>query len=192
MKKATKFLLAAVLGLAAVFTTSCALEIVAPENKWVTYEYPYKTDKGTCVLRCHAYYSDTPTKIQTYGNPLELPAGLTIVAAPKIVNGDKTSFVELFGETVTANSYAINTFGKGRTTISADGEDNSENATSFNMGYTAWLVIYNCILHEGISTSVPTILKDGSEYKINLDQKFWKKLMYQMAINKLTELAAAE
>ena len=192
MKKATKFLLAAVLGLAAIFTTSCALEIVAPENKWVTYEYPVTNGDTTYVIRGYAYYTETPTKIKTYGDPLELPAGLTIVAAPKIVNGDKTSFVELFGETVTANSYAINTFGKGRTTISENGEDNDENATSFNMGYTAWLVIYNCILHEGISTSVPTILKDGSEYKINLDQKFWKKLMYQMAIKKLTELAAAE
>lgn len=190
MKKATKFLLAAVLGLAAIFTTSCALEIVAPENKWVEYEYPYETGTGTCVLRCYAYYSDTPTTVKTYGETLDLPAGLTIVAAPKIVNGDKSSFVDLFGDAVTANSYAINTFGKGRTTISANGEDSDNNKTSFNMGYTSWLVLYNCIIHEGISTSAPTILKDGAKY--NLNQQFWKKLMYQMAANKLIELAAAE
>ena len=191
MKKATKFLLAAVLGLAAIFTTSCALEIVAPENKWVTYEYPVKEGETTYVIRGYAYYTETPTTIKTYGEPLDLPAGLTIVAAPKIVNGNESSFVDLFGDAVTANSYSIKTFRNGED-VDYNNTDDDKNATSFNMGYTAWLVIYNCILHEGISTSVPTILKDGSEYKINLDQKFWKKLMYQMAINKLTELAAAE
>ena len=189
MKKATKFLLAAVLGLAAIFTTSCALEIVAPENKWVTYEYPYETGKGTCVLRCHAYYSDTPTTIKTYGAPLELPAGLTIVAAPKIVNGNEKSFVELFGEAVTANSYAIKTFGKGEYVKYGNSENDSED-NQFKMSYTTWLILYNSIIHENISTGAPEILKDGKELAI--ENVKWKKIIYYMAINKLTELAAAE
>ena len=188
MKKATKFLLAAVLGLAAIFTTSCALEIVAPENKWVTYEYPYETGKGTCVLRCHAYYSDTPTTIKTYGAPLELPAGLTIVAAPKIVNGNEKSFVELFGEAVTANSYAIKTFGKGE--YVEYGESDKSETKQFKMSYTTWLILYNSIIHENISTGAPEILKDGKELAI--ENVKWKKIIYYMAIKKLTELAAAE
>lgn len=189
MKKATKFLLAAVLGLAAIFTTSCALEIVAPENKWVTYEYPVKNGDATYVIRGYAYYTETPTKIKTYGDPLDLPAGLTIVAAPKIVNGDKTSFVELFGETVTANSYAIKTFGKGEYVKYGNSENDSED-NQFKMSYTTWLILYNSIIHENISTGAPEILKDGKELAI--ENVKWKKIIYYMAINKLTELAAAE
>ena len=188
MKKATKFLLAAVLGLAAIFTTSCALEIVAPENKWVTYEYPVKEGETTYVIRGYAYYTETPTNITTYGKPLELPAGLTIVAAPKIVNGNKNSFKDLFGQAVTDNSYAIKTFGKGEY-VDYSESDNSE-TKQFKMSYTTWLILYNSIIHENISTGAPEILKDGKELAI--ENVKWKKLIYYMAINKLTELAAAE
>lgn len=188
MKKATKFLLAAVLGLAAIFTTSCALEIVAPENKWVTYEYPVKNGDTTYVIRGYAYYTETPTTIKTYGEPLDLPAGLTIVAAPKIVNGDNTSFVELFGEAVTANSYSIKTFGKGE--YVEYGESDESETKKFKMSYTTWLILYNSIIHENISTGAPEILKDGK--KLAIENVKWKKLIYFMAINKLTELAAAE
>lgn len=189
MKKATKFLLAAVLGLAAIFTTSCALEIVAPENKWVTYEYPVTTDKGTSyVIRGYAYYTETPTKIKTYGEPLDLPAGLTIVAAPKIVNGNRDNFVELFGEAVTANSYSIKTFRNGE--YVEYGESDKSEAKQFKMSYTTWLILYNSIIHENISTGAPEILKDGKELAI--ENVKWKKIIYYMAINKLTELAAAE
>lgn len=188
MKKATKFLLAAVLGLAAIFTTSCALEIVAPENKWVTYEYPVKNGDATYVIRGYAYYTETPTKIKTYGDPLELPAGLTIVAAPKIVNGNESSFVDLFGNAVTANSYAIKTFGKGE--YVEYGESEESEAKQFKMSYTTWLILYNSIIHENISTGAPEILKDGSE--LDVTKVKWKKIIYFMAINKLTELAAAE
>ena len=189
MKKATKFLLAAVLGLAAIFTTSCALEIVAPENKWVTYEYPVKEGETTYVIRGYAYYTETPTTIKTYGAPLDLPAGLTIVAAPKIVNGNEKSFVELFGEAVTANSYAIKTFGKGEYVKYGNSENDSED-NQFKMSYTTWLILYNSIIHENISTGAPEILKDGKELAI--ENVKWKKIIYYMAINKLTELAAAE
>ena len=190
MKKATKFLLAAVLGLAAIFTTSCALEIVAPENKWVTYEYPVTTDKGTTyVIRGYAYYTETPTNITTYGKPLELPAGLTIVAAPKIVNGNESSFVDLFGDAVTANSYSIKTFGKGEYVAYSESEDD-QNPDKFKMSYTTWLILYNSIIHENISTGAPEILKDGK--KLAIENVKWKKIIYYMAIKKLTELAAAE
>ena len=189
MKKATKFLLAAVLGLAAIFTTSCALEIVAPENKWVTYEYPVTNGDTTYVIRGYAYYTETPTKIKTYGDPLELPAGLTIVAAPKIVNGNESSFVDLFGNAVTANSYSIKTFGKGEY-VDYNNTDDDKNTKQFKMSYTTWLILYNSIIHENISTGAPEILKDGKELAI--ENVKWKKLMYQMAINKLTELASAE
>ncbi len=190
MKKATKFLLAAVLGLAAIFTTSCALEIVAPENKWVTYEYPVTTDKGTTyVIRGYAYYTETPTKIKTYGDPLELPAGLTIVAAPKIVNGNESSFVDLFGDAVTANSYSIKTFRNGEN-VDYNNTDDDNNTKQFKMSYTTWLILYNSIIHENISTGAPEILKDGKELAI--ENVKWKKIIYYMAINKLTELAAAE
>ena len=188
MKKATKFLLAAVLGLAAIFTTSCALEIVAPENKWVTYEYPVTNGDTTYVIRGYAYYTETPTKIKTYGEPLDLPAGLTIVAAPKIVNGNESSFVDLFGDAVTANSYSIKTFGKGEY-VDYSESDKSE-TKQFKMSYTTWLILYNSIIHENISTGAPEILRDGK--KFDLDNVKWKKLIYYMAINKLTELAAAE
>lgn len=188
MKKATKFLLAAVLGLAAIFTTSCALEIVAPENKWVTYEYPVKEGETTYVIRGYAYYTETPTKIKTYGDPLELPAGLTIVTAPKIVNGNENSFKDLFGQAVTDNSYAIKTFGKGEY-VDYSESDNSE-TKQFKMSYTTWLILYNSIIHENISTGAPEILREGK--KFDLDNVKWKKLIYYMAINKLTELAAAE
>lgn len=188
MKKATKFLLAAVLGLAAIFTTSCALEIVAPENKWVTYEYPVKEGETTYVIRGYAYYTETPTTIKTYGEPLDLPAGLTIVAAPKIVNGNEKSFVELFGEAVTANSYAIKTFGKGE--YVEYGESDKSETKQFKMSYTTWLILYNSIIHENISTGAPEILKDGTE--LDVTKVKWKKIIYFMAINKLTELAAAE
>lgn len=189
MKKATKFLLAAVLGLAAIFTTSCALEIVAPENKWVTYEYPVTNDDTTYVIRGYAYYTETPTKIKTYGDPLELPAGLTIVAAPKIVNGNRDNFVELFGEAVTANSYSIRTFRNGEN-VDYNNTDDDNNTKQFKMSYTTWLILYNSIIHENISTGAPEILKDGSE--LDVTKVKWKKIIYFMAINKLTELAAAE
>lgn len=188
MKKATKFLLAAVLGLAAIFTTSCALEIVAPENKWVTYEYPVKEGETTYVIRGYAYYTETPTTIKTYGEPLDLPAGLTIVAAPKIVNGNENSFKDLFGQAVTDNSYTIKTFGKGEY-VDYSESDNSE-TKQFKMSYTTWLILYNSIIHENISTGAPEILKDGKELAI--ENVKWKKIIYFMAINNLTELAAAE
>ena len=188
MKKATKFLLAAVLGLVAIFTTSCALEIVAPENKWVTYEYPVKNGDATYVIRGYAYYTETPTTIKTYGGSLELPAGLTIVAAPKIVNGNENSFKDLFGQAVTDNSYTIKTFGKGEY-VDYSESDNSE-TKQFKMSYTTWLILYNSIIHENISTGAPEILREGK--KFDLDNVKWKKLIYYMAINKLTELAAAE
>ncbi|MDY3131371.1 MAG: hypothetical protein SOW31_06560, partial [Treponema sp.] len=174
MKKATKFLLAAVLGLAAVFTTSCALEIVAPENKWVTYEYPVTTDGTTYVIRGYAYYTETPTKIKTYGDPLELPAGLTIVAAPKIVNGNESSFKDLFGQAVTDNSYAIKTFGKGE--YVEYGESDKSETKQFKMSYTTWLILYNSIIHENISTGAPEILKDGK--KLAIENVKWKKIIY--------------
>lgn len=189
MKKATKFLLAAVLGLAAIFTTSCALEIVAPENKWVTYEYPVTNGDTTYVIRGYAYYTGTPTTIKTYGKPLELPAGLTIVAAPKIVNGNESSFVDLFGNAVTANSYSIKTFRNGEN-VDYSNTDNDNDTKQFKMSYTTWLILYNSIIHENISTGAPEILKDGKELAI--ENVKWKKLIYYMAINKLTELAAAE
>ena len=188
MKKATKFLLAAVLGLAAIFTTSCALEIVAPENKWVTYEYPVTNGDTTYVIRGYAYYTETPTTIKTYGEPLDLPAGLTIVAAPKIVNGNRDNFVELFGEAVTANSYSIRTFRNGENV--EYGESDKSETKQFKMSYTTWLILYNSIIHENISTGAPEILKDGKELDVNNVK--WKKIIYFMAINKLTELAAAE
>ena len=189
MKKATKFLLAAVLGLAAIFTTSCALEIVAPENKWVTYEYPVKNGDTTYVIRGYAYYTETPTKIKTYGDPLELPAGLTIVAAPKIVNGNANSFKDLFGQAVTDNSYAIKTFGKGEYVDYSESEEDP-NPNKFKMSYTTWLILYNSIIHENISTGAPEILREGKELAI--ENVKWKKIIYYMAIKKLTELAAAE
>lgn len=188
MKKATKFLLVAVLGLAAIFTTSCALEIVAPENKWVTYEYPVTKDGTTYVTRCYAYYTETPTTINAYGKTRTIEPGLTIVAAPKIVNGNEKSFVELFGEAVTANSYAIKTFGKGE--YVEYGESDKSETKQFKMSYTTWLILYNSIIHENISTGAPEILKDGKELAI--ENVKWKKIIYYMAINKLTELAAAE
>ena len=171
MKKATKFLLAAVLGLAAIFTTSCALEIVAPENKWVTYEYPVKEGETTYVIRGYAYYTETPTKIKTYGAPLELPAGLTIVAAPKIVNGNRDNFVELFGEAVTANSYSIKTFRNGEN-VDYNNTDDDKNTKQFKMSYTTWLILYNSIIHENISTGAPEILKDGSEDSVKFSSQF--------------------
>ena len=189
MKKATKFLLAAVLGLAAIFTTSCALEIVAPENKWVTYEYPVKNGDATYVIRGYAYYTETPTTIKTYGEPLDLPAGLTIVAAPKIVNGNRDNFVELFGKAVTANSYSIKTFRNGEN-VDYNNTDDDKNTKQFKMSYTTWLILYNSIIHENISTGAPEILKDGKELAI--ENVKWKKIIYFMAINNLTELAAAE
>lgn len=188
MKKATKFLLAAVLGLAAIFTTSCALEIVAPENKWVTYEYPITKDGTTYVTRCYAYYTETPTTINAYGKTRTIEPGLTIVAAPKIVNGNQNSFEALFGQAVTNNSYAIKTFGKGEY-VDYSESDNSE-TKQFKMSYTTWLILYNSIIHENISTGAPEILKDGSE--LDVTKVKWKKIIYFMAINKLTELAAAE
>ena len=188
MKKATKFLLAAVLGLAAIFTTSCALEIVAPENKWVTYEYPVTKDGTTYVTRCYAYYTETPTTINAYGKTRTIEPGLTIVAAPKIVNGNRDNFVELFGAAVTANSYSIKTFRNGEN-VDYSESDNSE-TKQFKMSYTTWLILYNSIIHENISTGAPEILKDGSE--LDVTKVKWKKIIYFMAINKLTELAAAE
>ena len=189
MKKATKFLLAAVLGLAAIFTTSCALEIVAPENKWVTYEYPVKEGETTYVIRCYAYYTETPTTINAYGKTRTIEPGLTIVAAPKIVNGNENSFEALFGQTVTNNSYAIKTFGKGENVEYGNADDDSDKST-FKMSYTTWLILYNSIIHENISTGAPEILKDGKE--LDVKNVKWKKIIYFMAINKLTELAAAE
>ncbi len=189
MKKATKFLLAAVLGLAAIFTTSCALEIVAPENKWVTYEYPITKDGTTYVTRCYAYYTETPTTINAYGKTRTIEPGLTIVAAPKIVNGNQNSFEALFGQAVTNNSYAIKTFGKGEYVAYSESEDD-QNPDKFKMSYTTWLILYNSIIHENISTGAPEILKDGKELAI--ENVKWKKIIYYMAINKLTELAAAE
>ena len=189
MKKATKILLAAVLGLAAIFTTSCALEIVAPENKWVTYEYPVTKDGTTYVTTCYAYYTETPTTIDAYGSTLSIPAGLTIVAEPQIVNGNEKSFVDLFGEAVTANSYAIKTFGKGEYVAYSESEDD-QNPDKFKMSYATWLILYNSIIHENISTGAPQILKKGHELDVNNVK--WKKIIYFMAINKLTELAAAE
>lgn len=191
MKKATKFLLAAVLGLAAIFTTSCALEIVAPENKWVTYEYPVTKDGTTYVTRCYAYYTETPTTINAYGKTRTIEPGLTIVAAPKIVNANQDSFEALFGQTVTNNSYAIKTFGKGENVKYGDSDDDDDkNTKQFKMSYTTWLILYNSIIHENISTGAPEILKDGSE--LDVTKVKWKKIIYFMAINKLTELAAAE
>lgn len=189
MKKATKFLLAAVLGLAAIFTTSCALEIVAPENKWVTYEYPVKNGDTTYVIRGYAYYTEKPTKINAYGKTRTIEPGLTIVAAPKIVDANEGSFKDLFGQTVTNNSYAIKTFGKGENVYYSDSEEDS-NPNKFKMSYTTWLILYNSIIHENISTGAPEILKDGKELAI--ENVKWKKIIYYMAINKLTELAAAE
>lgn len=189
MKKATKFLLAAVLGLAAIFTTSCALEIVAPENKWVTYEYPVTKDGTTYVTRCYAYYTETPTTINAYGKTRTIEPGLTIVAAPKIVDANQNSFEALFGQTVTNNSYAIKTFGKGENVEYGNAEDDSDKK-QFKMSYTTWLILYNSIIHENISTGAPEILKDGSE--LDVTKVKWKKIIYFMAINKLTELAAAE
>ena len=190
MKKATKFLLAAVLGLAAVFTTSCALEIVAPENKWVTYEYPVTTDKGTTyVIRGYAYYTETQTTINAYGKNRTIEPGLTIVAAPKIVNGNRDNFVDLFGDAVTANSYSIKTFRNGED-VDYTNTDDDINTKQFKMSYTTWLILYNSIIHENISTGAPEILKDGKELAI--ENVKWKKIIYYMAINKLTELAAAE
>ena len=189
MKKATKFLLAAVLGLAAIFTTSCALEIVAPENKWVTYEYPITKNGTTYVTTCYAYYTETPTTIDAYGSTLSIPAGLTIVAEPQIVNGDNTSFVDLFGKAVTDNSYAIKTFGKGEYVKYGNSENDSED-NQFKMSYTTWLILYNSIIHENISTGAPQILKKGKP--LNMEDVKWKKIIYFMAINKLTELAEAE
>lgn len=189
MKKATKFLLAAVLGLAAIFTTSCALEIMAPENKWVTYEYPVKNGDATYVIRGYAYYTETQTTINAYGKNRTIEPGLTIVAAPKIVNGNRDNFVELFGEAVTANSYSIKTFGKGEYVKYGNSEKDSED-NQFKMSYTTWLILYNSIIHENISTGAPEILKDGSE--LDVTKVKWKKIIYFMAINKLTELAAAE
>lgn len=190
MKKATKFLLAAVLGLAAIFTTSCALEIVAPQNKWVTYEYPVTKNGTTYVTRCYAYYTETPTSIKTYGDTLSIPAGLTIVAAPKIIDSDGTSgFAELFGQEVTKDSYVIKSFKNGeQVEYSESGDDSGKK--SFKMGYTTWLILYNSIIHENVSTGAPEILKDG--HTLDISKFKWKKLMYYMAINKLTELAAAE
>lgn len=189
MKKATKFLLAAVLGLAAIFTTSCALEIVAPENKWVTYEYPVTNGDTTYVTRCYAYYTETPTTINAYGKTRTIEPGLTIVAAPKIVDANEGSFQELFGQTVTNNSYAIKTFGKGEN-VDYNNTDDDKNTKQFKMSYTTWLILYNSIIHENISTGAPEILKDGKELAI--ENVKWKKIIYFMAINKLTELAAAE
>ena len=188
MKKATKFLLAAVLGLAAIFTTSCALEIVAPENKWVTYEYPVTNGDTTYVIRGYAYYTETPTTINAYGKTRTIEPGLTIVAAPKIVNGNENSFTDLFGQAVTANSYSIKTFRNGEN-VDYSESDNSE-TKQFKMSYTTWLILYNSIIHENISTGAPEILKDGSE--LDVTKVKWKKIIYFMAINKLTELAAAE
>lgn len=189
MKKATKFLLAAVLGLAAIFTTSCALEIVAPQNKWVTYEYPITKDGTTYVTTCYAYYTETPTTIDAYGSTLSIPAGLTIVAEPQIVNGDNANFVDLFGNAVTDNSYAIKTFGKGEYVDYSD-TDNDKDTKQFKMSYTTWLILYNSIIHENISTGAPQILKKGHE--LDVKNVKWKKIIYFMAINKLTELASAE
>ena len=188
MKKATKFLLAAVLGLAAIFTTSCALEIVAPENKWVTYEYPVTNGETTYVIRGYAYYTETQTTINAYGKNRTIEPGLTIVAAPKIVNGNRDNFVELFGDAVTANSYSIKTFRNGE--YVEYGESDKSEAKQFKMSYTTWLILYNSIIHENISTGAPEILKDGKELAI--ENVKWKKITYYMAIKKLTELAAAE
>ena len=188
MKKATKFLLAAVLGLAAIFTTSCALEIVAPENKWVTYEYPVTNGETTYVIRGYAYYTETQTTINAYGKNRTIEPGLTIVAAPKIVNGNRDNFVELFGDAVTANSYSIKTFRNGE--YVEYGESDKSEAKLFKMSYTTWLILYNSIIHENISTGAPEILKDGKELAI--ENVKWKKIIYYMAIKKLTELAAAE
>ena len=188
MKKATKFLLAAVLGLAAIFTTSCALEIVAPENKWVTYEYPVTNGETTYVIRGYAYYTETQTTINAYGKNRTIEPGLTIVAAPKIVNGNESSFVDLFGDAVTANSYSIKTFRNGE--YVEYGESDKSEAKQFKMSYTTWLILYNSIIHENISTGAPEILKDGKELAI--ENVKWKKIIYYMAIKKLTELAAAE
>ena len=188
MKKATKFLLAAVLGLAAIFTTSCALEIVAPENKWVTYEYPVTNGETTYVIRGYAYYTETQTTINAYGKNRTIEPGLTIVAAPKIVNGNRDNFVELFGDAVTANSYSIKTFRNGE--YVEYGESDKSEAKQFKMSYTTWLILYNSIIHENISTGAPEILKDGKELAI--ENVKWKKIIYYMAIKKLTELAAAE
>lgn len=190
MKKATKFILAAFIAVAAIFTTSCALDVVAPENKWVEYEYPIEKNGTTYVTRCFAYYSNTATTIKPYGkSSIDIPAGLTIVAAPKVVGGDTTGFIDLFGEAVTANSYTIKTFKLNENVeYSADGSDTGKK--SFKMSYTTWLILYNSIIHENISTGAPDIMRDGNEYSFANFK--WKKLMYQMAINKLTELAAAQ
>lgn len=192
MKKATKFILAAMLGLAALMTTACALDIVAPENKWVEYEYPYEAANGnTYVTRCYAYYTETQKEVKVTGkDPIVLQPGLTIVVTPKIVSGsDQQGFLELFGTAVTEKSYVMKTF-KNKETVDISDEKNSSDNKSFKMGYTAWMILYNSIIHEGVSSSAPIIVRDG--VPLSTESFKWKKLMYWMAINKLTQLAEAD
>lgn len=198
MKTKAKLFFAAIFTAVLLFTTSCALDIVAPKNKWVTYEYPIEKNDKIYVVLCHAYYSENETTVQTYsGNgSIKIKPGLTIVANPRIYenSNDTEVFQDLFGdlgENFTKDSYAIKTFDIGENVdYSENGDEN--NKKQFKLSYTTWLILYNSIINEGVSTRAPEVLKDGNAYNEAFQNFKWKKLIYYMAINKLTDLAAAE
>lgn len=196
MKKATKLFLAVAVLFCTVFMLGgCALEdLTAPKNKWVEYEYPYEYGSGTLVLRGYMYYTDTPRTVETYKKDannqkvtVPIPAGLTMIVAPKNYS-DTDGVTAVFGQALLDKQYIIKSFEKGeKVDIAKDGNNNDG---AFNMGYRAWSVMYYTLMHTNVQSGDPDILKEGTY--LSLENFKWKKLMYAMAFNKLTELMAAE
>lgn len=197
MKKATKLLFAALLALAAIMTSGCALDIVAPSDQWVEFVYPYETETGTVKIKCYAYYTESAKQIKTDVKQdgeyikIDIEPGLSLAVTGKVISGDANSLKDLFGKAVTDDQYVFTTFKNGqKVAMNENSENDSANDKGFKMGYSTWLVVYNTILHENTSSKTPDIIKEGE--KLSIENFKWKKLMYKMLYVKLGELAAAE
>lgn len=222
MKKASKFLVVALLVMSAFMMMGCNLlnmleEIIGPQKQWRSYCYEYKYtpkdeegnatgDTKTVYLDLYLMYSDTDvvvnniTKNTVTGESSTLPAGLNIVVIPTIkTKNNKTNntddLKELLKVDITGdlnNYYIIKNFPKGEE-IDIDGAEAEENPNkkgSFHMNQTAWTLIYNSIVTT--KSTVPGEIIEDNRYEreeLHVDDVFWKKILYGLAINKLIELS---
>lgn len=191
MKKFTKILFTTIILLSAICTLSCNLvdSITAPKNRWVEFELEYNKTTNSKV-RCYAYYTEVQTTIEVFSDKekLTVDPGLIIFARPVATTTNDDS---LFGTAVSGaieKQFVYKSFKNGEKIAMNQDAEEEESDKGFKLGYSTWLILYNSIKPTNKSSSVPESIRDGS--KINTENFKWKKLMYLMAIDKLTELAA--
>lgn len=194
MKKTSK-LLAILLGAVSLFMFSgCALfervsELMGPTDKFFYYEYPYDYDGSTIYFTCYMVYSENGKNFNKAGKTLSVDPGFTIFAVPSISPRREINPIEdLFG--VVMDEYYIKKyFAKGEQISLQDNEGTSKGG--FTTSKTTWAIIYNSVQMEDCGNSVPSELTGRTELT-DLQNFKWEKLMYLIAINKLTDLANAE